>query len=131
MVADDMRYMTNQDIFDRVWAVCIVQQGGRRSYEGASCRYRSSDGRRCAVGALIPDDRYTAEIEGSTVASAQREEDPGDSELLTILRAVVGTDVTTHALLAALQGDHDGASPMLDMAARFRITARAFGLVSP
>lgn len=30
---------------------------------GAFCLYRGPDGRRCAVGLLIPDDRYTPRME--------------------------------------------------------------------
>ncbi len=31
------------------------------------CRYRCEDGRMCAVGVLIPDEKYNDDLEGSTV----------------------------------------------------------------
>ena len=36
--------------------------------EGCSCRYRTPDGLKCFVGALIPDDRYHPAMEGNSVA---------------------------------------------------------------
>jgi len=33
---------------------------------GHTCRYRAADGLKCAVGALIKDEHYTAEMEGRT-----------------------------------------------------------------
>lgn len=42
--------------------------------EGFSCRYRTPDGRACAVGILILDEKYTTDIEGnSAYASCVRE----------------------------------------------------------
>ena len=34
-----------------------------------SCSYRGSNGDKCAVGFLIPDDRYTPEIEGDNAGT--------------------------------------------------------------
>lgn len=36
---------------------------------GDECLYRGPKGRRCPVGVLIPDRKYTAGIEGATVAN--------------------------------------------------------------
>lgn len=36
------------------------------------CQYRTSDGKMCAAGCLIPDDKYTAEMEGGTVFALNR-----------------------------------------------------------
>ena len=33
-----------------------------------NCVYRGEDGRRCAVGLIMPDDRYKKELEGSTAS---------------------------------------------------------------
>jgi hypothetical protein len=38
--------------------------GGFPSIERRVCRYRGNDGRRCAVGLIIPDDEYKQEWEG-------------------------------------------------------------------
>jgi hypothetical protein len=64
--------MTNQEAFDVV-AVHLIRQG-KQSRDPAFatdyrpeglCRYRAPDGSKCAVGALIPDDRYEANMEGT------------------------------------------------------------------
>lgn len=34
---------------------------------GNGCAYRGEGGRKCAIGALIPDDKYDPEFEGSDV----------------------------------------------------------------
>lgn len=57
--------MTNQETFDIV-ARHLVKQGCRSYEYGFGCVYRSSDGKKCAVGALIPDELYSKEMEGKT-----------------------------------------------------------------
>lgn len=63
--------MTNQQIIDRV-AIHLLKQNKRagirdKRFEptGVQCQYRSSDGSKCAVGCLIPDDKYDPEIENT------------------------------------------------------------------
>jgi hypothetical protein len=53
--------MTNQEIFDFVVRALLKQ--GRPAYDGNQCRYRTSDGRKCAIGHLIPDEKYTPAME--------------------------------------------------------------------
>lgn len=36
----------------------------------AMCAYRGNYGRKCAAGWLIPDEKYTPDLEGSSVASS-------------------------------------------------------------
>lgn len=57
-------YTSLQEMFD-VSATHLLAQGKRANDGGLSgCRYRSNDGCKCAVGALIPDELYTKELEG-------------------------------------------------------------------
>ena len=35
----------------------------RRAVKNSSCRYRTNDGRKCAIGRFIPDDLYNEKIE--------------------------------------------------------------------
>lgn len=57
--------MNKQEIFDRV-AAHLMQQGRVSVREREeSCAYRGAGGARCAVGLLIPDDLYDADMEGS------------------------------------------------------------------
>jgi hypothetical protein len=56
--------MTNQEIFDKV-ARHLLTQGARSMGPNGTvqCLYRGSDGLKCAVGCLIPDELYWAGLE--------------------------------------------------------------------
>jgi len=56
--------MTSQEIFDTVIAH-LLQQG--KQSKSSVCLYRSDDGSKCAVGALIPDSEYDPAMEFSIV----------------------------------------------------------------
>lgn len=70
--------MTAQEIFDKV-AIHLLTQNAKSwaSSEGwsehmiSTCSYRGDFGRMCAIGCLIPDERYTNSIEGGSVQSYQ------------------------------------------------------------
>lgn len=51
--------MTNQEAFDKM-IVHLKNQGWEQSLvnNNGDCAYRSSDGKMCAVGVLIPDEEY-------------------------------------------------------------------------
>lgn len=57
-------------MFDRQKAFDTALNGlrnqGRRSLGGIGCRYRGKGGAKCAIGFLIPDDRYSEDIEGKS-----------------------------------------------------------------
>ncbi|MGG7519432.1 hypothetical protein ACQ3G6_16250, partial [Allorhizobium undicola] len=59
---------TRQEIFDVVYRG-LQEQGFRRSENNYRCAYRSSEGLKCAVGQLIPDERYSADLEGKAASS--------------------------------------------------------------
>jgi hypothetical protein len=50
-----------QEVFDQV-KNHLLKQGGR-SVDAEKCRYRSSNGMKCAAGCLIGDKEYDAAIE--------------------------------------------------------------------
>jgi hypothetical protein len=62
--------MTAREIFETVREHLLTQ--GERSIERVKqnrgyinqCRYRTSDGLKCAIGCLIPDEVYREELEG-------------------------------------------------------------------
>lgn len=64
--------MRRQEIFDAV-VEHFIQQGApaviRLTNGGVTCCYRTIDGLKCAIGALIPDDLYVPEMEGESVSS--------------------------------------------------------------
>lgn len=56
---------TKQETFDMAVGHLIKQGQRAISEDGTNaCLYRGSEGTKCAVGALIPDELYTEEIEG-------------------------------------------------------------------
>ena len=55
-----------QEIFDFV--VTALAKQGKLSTNGGFCRYRASDGSKCAIGHLIPDRLYRSEMEGCAIA---------------------------------------------------------------
>jgi len=59
--------MTLQEIFDKV-----VQHARTQGTEAmdrlGTCVYRTLDGRKCFIGALIPDEEYNPDMEGASVA---------------------------------------------------------------
>lgn len=64
--------ITAQTLFDKVTTHLFTQ--GRPSFtvnkdgqETITCGYRGKDGRACAAGCLIPDDRVNDDMEGKTV----------------------------------------------------------------
>lgn len=61
--------MTNQELFD----TCLnhLRKQGKRSVNSTGdCLYRAPDGSMCAVGALIPDDKYSPDFENRSVGHA-------------------------------------------------------------
>lgn len=58
--------MTRQETFDIV--VNHLRKQGRKAIdENGHCRYRTDDGCKCAAGCLIPDDKYSPDLEGNNI----------------------------------------------------------------
>ena len=95
-----------KELFTKVQAHLLAQNKKSTScIDGEDvCCYRGADGLKCAIGAVIPDDRYAPELEGSLHAMKLRamllelfQIDPNNSE-----------DSNYFLTLAAkLQGIHD------------------------
>lgn len=61
--------ITNQEVFDAVVQHLAAQNAKSLGKfdptdEDAVCFYRGDGGKMCAIGALIPDSQYTANVEG-------------------------------------------------------------------
>lgn len=71
--------MTEQEIFDKVVNHLLTQNFQSMGYVGADeyddeiCAYRSSEGLKCAIGCLIPDDLYDMGMESLSISSLCRE----------------------------------------------------------
>lgn len=55
--------MNRQDIYTKV-RTHLLKQNERATDEYGSCAYRGENGKKCAIGCLIPDDLYDYSFEG-------------------------------------------------------------------
>lgn len=90
--------LTHQEIFD-ISTTALLKQGKAAFEPYFGCRYRTTDGLKCAVGHLIPDDAYVPEMEGNGV--------DGAAETFPAAFANLETNAETLDLLRRLQGAHD------------------------
>lgn len=70
----DTSHTTLQSIFDRVADHFLGMSGPAQNHKGDCC-YRTKDGDRCFVGALIKDEDYHPSIEGLTITSTLTDDD--------------------------------------------------------
>lgn len=92
--------MDKQQIFDTV-ATHLLKQGKPALSAEGYCRYRTDDGLKCAVGVLIPDDKYDPKIEGYPVGDA------GDVGAMVRQALPFSTNPNLINFLADLQFYHD------------------------
>lgn len=74
--------MTKQEYYDLL--VRCAGDGTFPAKQFGQCCYRTKDGRKCAIGLLIPDHLYRPEFEGETVYNSQIQEVVCCPEGLTI-----------------------------------------------
>ena len=108
-----------QEVFDREWDWFIIQnQPFGNGY--VSCKFRGTNGSRCAIGLLIPDEDYKESLESTP---------------LNHFAADFGWGVKILPLLVSLMSAHDDCSLELDakvmLAKRFRNIAIEFCLTVP
>lgn len=109
--------MNKHEVFAKVKAHLLAQ--GKRSMGDNGCAYRGANGRMCALGCLIPDDKYVPEIEGSTICSWK---------VWACLPVEYSQEM--ESLLVALQRTHDQNDPE-EWAVRLGQIAVAFGIEEP
>lgn len=97
-----------QTIFDKVAKHLLAQRKRAQNRLGGACVYRSSDGLKCAIGCLIPDEHYDPLIEGTVISDL---EFTSRSALLLkniLLKSGINTeDSAVTQLLMQLQLFHD------------------------
>jgi hypothetical protein len=91
---DNITDFTDQQVFDFVAGKLLAQ--GQGAMVRGNCVYRCEDGRKCAVGHLIPDALYSDRMEGNNV----------DSVYFPAIRA----DSAKLSLMQCLQQAHDWAA---------------------
>lgn len=59
--------MTEQEVFDTVKKHLLTQNKKAKNGSGAICLYRTPNGLKCAIGCMIPDDKYVSRMEDTSV----------------------------------------------------------------
>lgn len=55
--------MTEQEVFNKVWDYFVRNKNPPGLSSTKQCAYRGESGTKCAIGVLIPDDKYTPSLE--------------------------------------------------------------------
>lgn len=108
--------MTRQELFDRV-ATHLLEQDEKSEGVGQGvyrCLYRGPNELRCAIGVLIPNDKYNPSFEGCPCTDKDIQEAAG----------LGGEDIN---LALQLQDIHDG-NPTVLWRGLLQETAAEFGL---
>lgn len=97
---------TLQEAFDTMLFHIRAQGYQRAVNEKGHCQYRA-DGKKCAVGALIPDDLYTPYLDTGCEGGGF----PADMEEVTSVLSAAGwpTDSESNSLYSKTQDLHDNA----------------------
>lgn len=116
-----------QETFDTVVAH-LRRQAAKAEIRGPSpgekiCAYRGSDGRRCAAGCLIPDNRYRPSFEYTVVGRTDGTRND-HANAVTRLMEELGHEID---LVIALQNVHDDAQ-VTQWEGRLDQVAEDFGL---
>lgn len=95
--------LTSQEIFNRVWDE-FVTQGKPLSVSsgGQQCRYRGTNGSKCAFGIFIPDDRYSPEMENK---GASRVIEQWDLQEFRPFKDIMNRLQLIHDVAAGMYGD--------------------------
>lgn len=117
--------LTNQDAFDRMLSH-LREQGQPAVSDSGSCRYRTSAGLKCAVGALIPDDSYRGYFEMEPLNKVLRLLGSDDVDQADFLRAC---QVQMHDNPADYYYENSPARFMEQVEKGARDIAERFGLI--
>lgn len=115
---------SKQETFDTV-AKHLLTQKKKAWTRGTGCAYRGEDGTKCAVGCLIPDDRYDSDLEGAGL-TINRPEGYSHPRAIRLWDLVTELGHNTD-LLSSLQVVHDYSSPEI-WVRELGIVARRFHL---
>lgn len=113
---------TRQEIFDIAYRG-LASQGFKRSKDGGACAYRDSNGRKCAIGWLIPDDKYTPYIENDTPSAGCQNG--------YMVRELAGISYEDASFATNLQRCHDDATNCVGVKSRLRDFAKRYKLTIP
>lgn len=120
---------TKQETFDIV-ARGLLTQAARSTNANGDCKYRGSNGTKCAAGFLIPDEQYRHSLEGETVVGGPAQpviESQGhDLPLVGALQEL--HDVGWELYRFSLEGEDYDHNVMRSWPSGFRKIAKDWGL---
>jgi len=97
--------VTNQELFNQVVSNIINQGGPSIYYESGACVYRNENGRMCAAGPFIPNEKYIPGMEGESIFWKFRKDDEVHYEMNPRFENVF--DDIDIVFLSKLQWIHD------------------------
>ncbi len=97
-----MTYLTRQEILDKVVSH-FEEQGGPGVDKRRACTYHAEDGKKCAIGVLIPDNLYSPDMEDLTFKALVR-------RYAAVLRDGHIDPIKDFDFLSSLQLIHDSAA---------------------
>jgi hypothetical protein len=98
--------MTNQELFDRV--VAHARQQKCKAMTDYGCVYRGTDGTKCFIGALIPDDKYLNSFEEHSLNPLlTHRKDTHEYAIAKDIATAAGIEEPQYELAKVLQGVHD------------------------
>lgn len=108
--------MTPQELFNIVSAHLLKQnsKSTTRVEWDDHCVYRGDDGKKCAIGCLIPDDKYSTDMEGQNCHADD-------------IRDASGITDDTANLAESLQRLHD-ITEVIDWRTSLNAVAESYGL---
>ncbi len=110
--------MTRQEAFDKM-ATGLAGQNFRRSMNpDGKCAYRNPAGLKCAIGHLIPDEKYSPKMDSSSMRFQE------------VLSVIGVTDIADRIFYEECQGAHDYADSPELMKERLRRVAITYGLTT-
>jgi hypothetical protein len=112
--------LTKQEAFDRM-VRGLRDQGWRKStFPDGRCAYRGEGGLKCAIGHLIPDEKYTSNMDNAWSPYG----------VLCEVKISV-EDQRPWSFLSDCQNAHDDAHNRLDMHQRLQAVAAEYSLTFP
>ena len=102
----ERQQVTAQQVLDTVVQHLLTQNAKALNDEGY-CQFHTDSGRKCAVGCLIPDDRYTPDIENACIIVHGERESANVVALHELLDELGLGESGTLQLLRDLQDVHD------------------------
>ena len=121
----DLQRSNTQEVFDYV-INHLRQQGKQSTSKANGCEYRTDEGLACAVGCLIPNDKYESWIEGKPIDDLiwDYKHESGMIYHLSILKSLQQFHDTSTTWI-----DYTGSKPYAEFEAGAERLARRFNLV--